>query len=263
MFDLDPPQHGSPPLWIAAALGALAVHAACIVLALASIQPDDAPDLGAPAIEISVEIAAPHLEHSDLPVGPDTEAAAASPAVIEQKTVVEHTDLPKAIPKETDDPDRVVTPNDAPKPKEEEPKITAVAATPSLESIAAEATATPSLDKAPEAPVSAAPALGTGESVQRSRVTWQKELAAHFDKHKRYPADRAGQSAEVIVRFVLDRSGHVLSTRVVKGSGDVSFDEAALAMLQRADPVPPPPPLVADEGLIFTLPVVFHIKGRG
>jgi len=62
---------------------------------------------------------------------------------------------------------------------------------------------------------------------------------------------------------MLDRSGRVWSTRVVKGSGDASFDTAALAMLQRADPVPAPPPLVADEGLTFTLPVVFHVKSRG
>ena len=32
-----------------------------------------------------------------MPVGPDTEASAASPAVTEQKTVVEQTDLPKAV----------------------------------------------------------------------------------------------------------------------------------------------------------------------
>lgn len=33
--------------------------------------------------------------------------------------------------------------------------------------------------------------------------------------------------------------------------------------MRRADPVPAPPPLVADEGLIFTMPVSFRIKGRG
>ncbi len=46
-------------------------------------------------------------------------------------------------------------------------------------------------------------------------------------------------------------------------SGDrakTAFDEAARAMMQRADPVPPPPPLVADEGLTFTLPVDFRVK---
>ena len=31
-------------------------------------------------------------------------------------------------------------------------------------------------------------------------------------------------------------------------------------MLRRSDPVPPPPPLVADEGLTFTLPVVFQVR---
>ena len=56
--------------------------------------------------------------------------------------------------------------------------------------------------------------------------------------------------------------GHVLSTSIVKGSGDVAFDEAALAMVRRSDPVPQPPPLVADEGLNFTLPVIFRVKGR-
>ena len=184
------------------------------------------------------------------------------PTQIEQEAVVEHPDLPKAIPTKTDDPDRVVTPNDTPKPIEEEPKITTVETVASVASAASEEMATPSIEKAPEAPTPVAPVIGTGESMRRARVTWQKKLAAHFDKYKRYPADRVTQMAEVVVSFVLDRNGHVLSTSVLKGSGDSAFDAAAIAMLQRADPVPPPPPLVADEGLMFTLPVVFHIKGR-
>jgi protein TonB len=61
---------------------------------------------------------------------------------------------------------------------------------------------------------------------------------------------------------VLDRTGHVLSSSIVRGSGDASFDQAALDMLKRSDPVPAPPPLVADEGLIFTLPVIFRVKGK-
>ena len=54
----------------------------------------------------------------------------------------------------------------------------------------------------------------------------------------------------------------MVSASIVKGSGDAAFDEAALAMLKRADPVPQPPPLVADEGLSFTLPVIFRVKGK-
>jgi TonB family protein len=164
------------------------------------------------------------------------------------------------VPTDTDDPDRLVSPNDNKKPVDDDPKITAVATAPSEASVAAEETATPTLSNAEDAPRSTAPALGAGQSAVRQRATWQKELAAHLDKYKRYPSDRVMQSAEVVVSFQLDRLGHVVSTQVVKGSGDAAFDNAAVAMLRRADPVPPPPPLVADDGLTFSLPVIFHVK---
>jgi protein TonB len=121
----------------------------------------------------------------------------------------------------------------------------------------------PSVEQAPESERSVAPQQGTGASARRIRATWQKELVAHLDKHKRYPRERAQKSAEILVNFVLDRLGHVVSASIVKGSGDPVFDEAALAMVHRSDPVPSPPPLVADEGLSFTLPVVFRVKGKG
>ena len=94
------------------------------------------------------------------------------------------------------------------------------------------------------------------------RAAWQKELVAHLDRHKRYPPERVMKAAEIVVGFVLDRMGHVLSASIVKGSGDQAFDEAALAMVRRSDPVPAPPPAVADETLSFTLPVLFRIKGK-
>ena len=103
---------------------------------------------------------------------------------------------------------------------------------------------------------------GVGEAANRARLTWQKELSAHFDRHKRYPGNRSNQAAEIVVSFVLDRTGHIVSSNIVKGSGDASFDQAALEMLQRSDPVPAPPPLIADEGLAFTLPVVFRVKAK-
>jgi TonB family protein len=47
-------------------------------------------------------------------------------------------------------------------------------------------------------------------------------------------------SAEILVGFVLDRMGHLLSAGIVKGSGDPAFDAAALAVVRRSDPVPQP-----------------------
>jgi protein TonB len=263
MSELDTEQKPSRRLWILAGLGALALHVVGAALAVAHLRTVDLDDsLGAPAIEIGLEMMSPHLEATDLPPGPDTDAAVASPAIAEQKAELNPSELPKDVPTETEDPDRAVTPNDAKKPKEDDAKIAAVQSQASTESAAVEATATPSTEAIPEAPRSVAPAQGTGESAQRMRATWQKELIAHLDKHKRYPAERSQKSAEIVVSFALDRLGHVLSTSIVKGSGDAAFDAAALAMVRRSDPVPVPPPLVADEGLNFTLPVIFKVKGR-
>ena len=95
------------------------------------------------------------------------------------------------------------------------------------------------------------------------RATWEKKLLAHLDRHKRYPAGSARKSAAtVVVNFELDRMGHVLSASIVKGSGDPAFDEAALAMVRRSDPVPQPPPLVADQGLSFQPAGGFSRQGR-
>jgi protein TonB len=263
MPDLDTEQKPSRRLWILAAVGALALHIGGAALAIAHLRSDDVDDsLGAPAIEIGLEMMSPHLEPTDLPPGPDADASVASPALAEQKAEVKETELPKEVPTETEDPDRAVTPDDQKKPKEDDAKLAAVQTSASMESVAAEATATPSSEAIQQGPRSVAPAQGTGESAQRMRATWQKELIAHLDKHKRYPASRSQKSAEIVIGFALDRMGHVLSTSIVKGSGDAAFDEAALAMVRKSDPVPQPPPVVADEGLSFTLPVIFRIKGR-
>src|SRR5207302_2585027 len=121
---------------------------------------------------------------------------------------------------------------DSNKPKEDDPKIAAVQTSASTESVAAEATATPSSEAIEKGPRSVAPAQGTGESARRMRATWQKELIAHLDKHKRYPAERSQKTAQILISFVLDRMGHVVSTSIVKRSGEIAFDQAALAMLR-------------------------------
>ena len=256
-------QKPSRRLWVSAAVIALALHVGGVALAITQLQSEEADDaLGASAIEIGLELASVHREVTDLPPGPDTDASTASPQLAEQKAEVKETDLPQDKPTEPEEADRVVTETESKKPQEDDPKIAAVQTQASTESVASEATATPSSEDIPEGQRSVAPVIGTGASAQRVRATWQKELVAHLDKHKRYPKERHQKSAEIQVRFTLDRMGHVLSTEIEKGSGDPAFDEAALAMVRRSDPVPMPPPLVADEGLSFTLPVIFRVKNK-
>lgn len=245
---IDLEQKPSRRLWLFAGVAALALHLGGAALAVAHLRTTEADDVseGTDGIAIGIESLAEQREQTDLPPGPDSDASVASPALAEQKAEVKETDLPKDTPTEEAEADRMVTPNDVKKPVEEEAKVAKVETQASQESVAAEATAVPV----------------HVEKARRERATWQKALMAHLDRHKRYPSDRLTKGAEITISFELDRMGHVLSASIVKGSGDPAFDKAALSMVHRSDPVPRPPPLVADQGLSFTLPVVFKVKDK-
>jgi TonB family protein len=249
-------------IWIPAAIGALALHLGGVGLVYANLPIDDDDDLGAPAFEIGLDLLSPRTEATDLPPGPESDASAAAPAQMEQKEKEEETALPQEKPTEAEEPDRIVAESAPKKPTQEEQQVAAVETNASAESAAAEATAPAPIKGAREAPIATAPAPGTGASAQRIRVTWQKKLMAHLERFKRYPSAGVPRSTRIEVGFTLDRLGHVVSVEIRQGSGDPAFDQAALAMLRRADPVPPPPPLIADEGLNFTLPVVYRVKGK-
>jgi TonB family protein len=249
-------------IWIPAAIGAVALHLGCIGLVYANLPVEEADDLGFPAFEVGIDLLSPRTGATNLPAGPDSDASAASPAQVEQKQKVEETALPQEKPSETEEPDRIVAEAAPKKPTQEEQQVAAVETNASAESAATEATAPAPIEAAREAPVTAAPVQGTGASAQRIRVTWQKQLMAHLERFKRYPNAKVPRSARIEVGFTLDRVGHVVAAEIRQGSGDPAFDQAALAMLRRADPLPPPPPLVADEGLNFTLPVVYRVKGK-
>jgi TonB family protein len=247
-------------IWVAAAAVALTCHVAFAAFALSRLlnEPDD-EDLGAPGVEIALELTSPKLRASDLPPGPESEASVASRAAVEQKEE-KSPDLPKETPKESDDPERQVSREKSKTPNENQPKEKVSNA--SEESLAQKAAATPAIESTLASPKSATVDQGTGRSKYRARISWQKELLAHLDKYKHYPDDRSGLSAKILLRLTLDRTGRVLSSDVLESSGDPAFDKAALAMIEKASPVPAPPPLVADEGLVFSLPVIFQERHR-
>lgn len=245
------------------------LHAAAAAAFLIATPPDAAEDDdGAPGIEVGIELAAPRDEPTDLPPGPPADDAAASTASAAQETKpLPREDLPQETPVETPEPDRVVAPEtpteQPPEPKETVETPAPERSRPSAESLPSEAAAAPSLEAAREAPVSTAPTPGSGASAQRIKATWQRQLIGHLDRNKRYPAGAGRRAVEIVVTFTLDRRGKLLDARVARSSGDARFDEAALAMLRRSDPLPMPPPLVADDGLTFTLPVSFTLGSRG
>ena len=262
MTDLDTERKPSKWLWAGAAAGALALHLSGVALAIAHLRNDGLDDdtLGATAIEVGV-FSSPHVEQNDLPPGPDTDASMASPQLAEQKAEVKQTELEKEKPNEAEDPDRLVTQNQTDKPKEDDPKIAAVATAASQESVAQEATARQTLDEnAPEADKARAPNLGIGKDKGRLAADWGKQISAYFELHKRYPKVKKNKTATVKVHLVLNRLGNVVQVGILESSGDTAFDEAAIAMIRRSDPVPRPPAALTDDTFSYSLNVNFNEK---
>ena len=249
-------------LWGAAAAVAFSLHLGAAAALFYTVVPALDDDGGAPAIEISLAPTSAPLENApDLPPGPQADESAASAAVAEQKPPVEN-DVPQITHVEGDDADVQRAVEKKEKTLEKQQTETQTKAVAANASEASEATAPPKSDVQTQALAAAAPVMGAGVAASLRKATWQKSLMLHLNRNKRYPADARRKSGETRISFTLDRLGHVVSASVKTGSGEAAFDEAALAMMRRADPVPPPPPEIADETLTFDVPVIFRAPGK-
>lgn len=243
-------------IWMLAAVTVIVVHLASFAAAMVFLRGElDDDATGAPAIEISLAPNTPRMEDTpDEPPGPlADQAAAAAPSAASSEAKV--TDEPKVS--RTDAEDSEFARSEKPDKPVEESHTPQAQPVVSSESAASEATAPPKSEAAQQAEKPVAPAPGADAASRAVILTWQKALMAHLNRAKRYPAG-ARRSAEVAVAFTLDRRGHVVAYNVKRSSGHPVFDDAALAMMKKADPVPPPPPALADEGLSFEVPVVFR-----
>ena len=88
---------------------ALALHLGGLLFVLVDADDDSDAAFGAPALAIDVDLAAPNRQPTDLPAGPDLDAATASPQMTQQQEVLKQSDLPKETPTETDDPAEAAT----------------------------------------------------------------------------------------------------------------------------------------------------------
>ncbi|MBB2202281.1 TonB family protein [Gluconacetobacter tumulisoli] len=130
---------------------------------------------------------------------------------------------------------------------------------------ASETTAPPS-SEAPPAPTQAAPAPGSSASQEsRDPVSWQGALLARLEEYKRYPAEAQAdrQEGTVMLHFAMDRKGHVLSASIEGSSGHGLLDQETLALVRRAEPLPPPPDTVTGDPITLTVPVEFCLNQSG
>jgi protein TonB len=91
-------------------------------------------------------------------------------------------------------------------------------------------------------------------------ATWQNQIVTILERNKRYPAEARARGQHGVTRlaFRIDAEGHLLSSRIVASSGSAALDAETLALVQRAQPYPPPPPELAGSEL--TVPVSFNIR---
>jgi protein TonB len=248
-------------LWGLATLCAIFLHVGGAATAFLTLRGDiDEEASSAPAIEISLEpVAAREIEHLDHPPGPVTdESAAAAPSVAsaETKENIEE----KIARAEAEDAE--LSRDAKPEKPVEDQKSRQAQQVVSNESAASEATAPPKSEAEKLADRPAAPVQGADAAANAVKLTWQKALMAHLNRAKRYPAGGGRRAAEASVHFTLDRRGHILAYSIKRSSGLPVFDEAALTMMKKADPVPAPPPVIADESLSFEVPVQFRADRR-
>lgn len=87
-------------------------------------------------------------------------------------------------------------------------------------------------------------------------------LQAWLERHKEYPARARSRRQEgtVLLFFAMDREGRVHETHIQRGSGHSLLDQEALALIRRAEPLPPPPPEFGDEEIRLVVPMQFFLR---
>jgi periplasmic protein TonB len=113
----------------------------------------------------------------------------------------------------------------------------------------------------PEPPREEVPVVAPRPVQARAVVaTWRSQIVTILERNKRYPSEARARSEQGVTRlaFRIDGQGHLVSSRIVASSGSAALDTETLALVQRAQPFPPPPPELA--GAELTVPVSFSIR---
>jgi protein TonB len=107
-----------------------------------------------------------------------------------------------------------------------------------------------------------APAPGHAGQNNNSLPNWKSMLAAHLQRHKRYPveAQSRGDQGTALLRFTVDRNGNVMSSGLARSSGVPVLDSETLALIRRASPLPAAPSDVTGSQFSFSVPIVFNMR---
>lgn len=112
-----------------------------------------------------------------------------------------------------------------------------------------------------QASQTAAPAPGAASRHSNALPTWRSLLAARLERAKRYPSEARsrGDQGVAYLAFTIDRSGGVHGARIARSSGSSILDRETLALLSRAQPLPPPPAELGSS-ISITVPIRYTMR---
>jgi len=219
--------------WVVAAAVVLGVHAGALVYLLAEHEPDI---VGSNMDVVTVELA-------PIDSTPDAVEQDVAPA---PETMIESSPLPD-LPKPQEQPKEEM--------KVERPPDEAPAEVP----LPVEKPPEKVQNSPPPAPVTAQQVKGGAPKIEPS---WQTNLMRQLQRFKRYPASAQSRKEEgvVLLSFSLDRSGHVLAHSIARSSGHTDLDNEVMAMIMRAEPLPPFPESMPQVRIDLTVPIRFSLR---
>ncbi|WP_075217769.1 TonB family protein [Mongoliimonas terrestris] len=100
-------------------------------------------------------------------------------------------------------------------------------------------------------------ASGSGRPDPDALAAYGADVRARIMRQRRTVSVSAAAGARVTVRFTVSADGGVSGVSVARSSGDPALDIAAVAMVQRASPLPAIPSAVGRSSLSMSLPVRF------
>ena len=101
---------------------------------------------------------------------------------------------------------------------------------------------------------------GASSRNSNAMPNWTSQLVAALERQKRYPSEARGDHGTAQLAFNVDRQGGVHNARITRSSGSSVLDHEALALVQRAQPLPPPPPEVPGAQIPIVVPIRYNAR---
>ncbi|ASV56735.1 Ferric siderophore transport system, periplasmic binding protein TonB [Lelliottia jeotgali] len=108
----------------------------------------------------------------------------------------------------------------------------------------------------------AAPLDTDSTRISSSKINWESLVKGKINRMRNYPEDarKRKRTGTATIAFSVNNRGEIVASQLVDSSGTLSLDRAALAALQKAQPLPQPPAELLRNGIHkVTLPVEFNL----